>query len=217
MIFFANILDPTCKLEYMEFSLSQMYGELYGANLLSTVKYALYELYADYIVVYEFGNVAEIQSQSSHLVERTVSDPVGTNLIGKPKSVLKAKFKKHKMDIGLGGCKKTELETYLTEAIIEEEGNFDVLRWWKLNSERFPTLSRLASDVLAVPISTVASELAFSTSSRVLDAFRSSLTPRMVEALICTQDWIRVASQPISIEESIDELENFEKGKFIYM
>ena len=46
----------------------------------------------------------------------------------------------------------------------------------------------MARDVLAVPVATVASEAAFSIGGRVLDAFRSSLTPKIVEALICTQD-----------------------------
>ncbi|XP_057965406.1 zinc finger BED domain-containing protein RICESLEEPER 2-like [Malania oleifera] len=41
-----------------------------------------------------------------------------------------------------------------------------------------------------VPISTVALESAFSTSGCVLDTFRSSSTPKIVQALICTQDWI---------------------------
>jgi hypothetical protein len=118
------------------------------------------------------------------------------------------------METGVGGSKRSELDIYLSEAIIEEEGNFDVLRWWKLNAERFPTLYRLARDVLAVPVSTVASESAFSTGGRVLDEFRSSLTPKLVEALICTQDWLRMASKPVSNEEAIDELEKFENGKF---
>ena len=59
--------------------------------------------------------------------------------------------------------------------MIEEDGTFDILRWWKINSERFPILSTLARDVLAVPISTIASEYAFSTGGRVLDSYRSSL------------------------------------------
>ena len=93
------------------------------------------------------------------------------------------------MEAGFGGSKRSELQIYLTEEIVEDEGNFDILRWWKLNSERFPILSKLARDLLAVPISTIAFESAFSTGRRVLDVFRSSLTPKMVEALICTQDW----------------------------
>ena len=70
----------------------------------------------------------------------------------------------------------------------------------------------MAHDVLAVPISTVASESAFSTGGRVLDVFRSSLTSKIVEALVCTSDWLRMANKPISVEENLDELEKLERG-----
>jgi hAT family C-terminal dimerisation region len=46
-----------------------------------------------------------------------------------------------------------------------------------------------------VPITTVASELAFSAGGRVLDDYRSSLTKDMVKILICGGDWIKVASK----------------------
>ncbi|KAL4349639.1 hypothetical protein AHAS_Ahas10G0062100 [Arachis hypogaea] len=49
----------------------------------------------------------------------------------------------------------------------------------------------MAPEVLAIPISTVASESAFSTGGRVLDPYCSSLIPRMVEALVCTGDWLK--------------------------
>ena len=52
-------------------------------------------------------------------------------------------------------------------------------------------LSKLARHVLAVPISTVASESTFSTGGRVIDKYRSSLNTETAEALICAQDWIR--------------------------
>ncbi|KAF2324153.1 hypothetical protein GH714_008460 [Hevea brasiliensis] len=39
----------------------------------------------------------------------------------------------------------------------------------------------------------------------------SSLTPRIVEALICAQDWTRSSNCPINVEEDLEELEKFEE------
>jgi hypothetical protein len=44
-----------------------------------------------------------------------------------------------------------------------------------------------------------------------LDDFRSSLTPFMVEALICTQDWLKRAPS-IPNEEEEEELAKLEQG-----
>ncbi|KAM3198905.1 hypothetical protein P3L10_034342 [Capsicum annuum] len=68
----------------------------------------------------------------------------------------------------------------------------------------------MARDVLAIPISSVASECAFSMGGRVIDPFRSSLTPKLVQSLICLQDWLRSESTPINIEEDIENLEQLE-------
>ena len=73
----------------------------------------------------------------------------------------------------------------------------------------------MAQDILAIPISTVASESVFSTSGRILDDFRTSLTPFMLEALVCTQDWLR-RSTPINIQENIEELTIIEKGIIVF-
>ena len=67
---------------------------------------------------------------------------------------------------------------------------FDSLLWCKVNSSKYPILSQIARDVLAIPVSTVASESAFSTGGRILDEYKSSMTPDMVEALILTQNWL---------------------------
>ena len=71
----------------------------------------------------------------------------------------------------------------------------------------------MAKDVLAVPILTMAFESAFSTRDRVLDQFRSYLNPKLVKALICTQDWLRQSNKPISVKESIDDVDNLKKGQ----
>ncbi|KAE8714815.1 hypothetical protein F3Y22_tig00110187pilonHSYRG00079 [Hibiscus syriacus] len=45
-------------------------------------------------------------------------------------------------------------------AVENYDDEFDILSWWKVNSPRFPVLSNMAKDVLAIPLSTVASESA---------------------------------------------------------
>lgn len=71
-------------------------------------------------------------------------------------------------------------------------------------------MSCLARNVLAIQITSVASESAFSIGGRVLDDFRTSLTPFMVEAIVCTQDWLR-RTIPINIEENTEELAKLEE------
>jgi hypothetical protein len=46
------------------------------------------------------------------------------------------------------------------------------------------------ADFLVVPMTSIASELAFSTGGHVLSVSRNRLKPATVEALICGQDWI---------------------------
>ncbi|OMO84768.1 hypothetical protein COLO4_21850 [Corchorus olitorius] len=88
---------------------------------------------------------------------------------------------------------KSELDIFLQEERAKAN-EFDVLGWWKLNAPRFPITSSIARDVLVVPVSTIASESAFSTGGRVLDVYRSCLTLKIVQGLICAQDWLRVFS-----------------------
>ena len=119
--------------------------------------------------------------------------------------------KKMRLGIGSSNNTKSELDKYLSEETEDTEMKLDLLVWWKASEQRFPILAKMARDVLAIPISTVASESAFSTSGRILDDFRSSLTPFMLEALVCAQDWLRW-SIPIDIEENLEELTMLEKG-----
>ena len=86
------------------------------------------------------------------------------------------------------GC-SNEVDKYLAENCDgRRDVNFEVLRWWKENSSRYSMLSKVAKDMLAIPVLTVASESAFSTEGRIVDPFRSSLSPLMVQNLVCTQN-----------------------------
>lgn len=58
------------------------------------------------------------------------------------------------------------------------------------NQDRYPILPKMAHDILTIPLSIVASESPLSVGGRVLDAFRSSLNPDIMEAVICLRDWL---------------------------
>ncbi|GKB33596.1 zinc finger BED domain-containing protein RICESLEEPER 2 [Tanacetum coccineum] len=68
----------------------------------------------------------------------------------------------------------------------------------------------LRKDILAIQISTVASKAAFSMGGRVLDLYRTCLSTTIVEALICTQDWVRKSRTQINWDDVEDLIKDDE-------
>ncbi|KAL4279666.1 hypothetical protein GQ457_03G011730 [Hibiscus cannabinus] len=83
-----------------------------------------------------------------------------------------------------------------------------------MQTNNYLILLRMSRDVLEIPVSIVASEFSFSTGGCVIDSFHTFLTPRLVEALICTQDWVRASHYPIIIDDNLLSLENMEECLF---
>ena len=73
----------------------------------------------------------------------------------------------------------------------EDDTSFDALQWWKVNQTNYRILSKMAHEILAIPITMVASEATFSAGSRVIDTYRSSLSPNTVQMLLYGGDWCR--------------------------
>ncbi|KAL5724963.1 hypothetical protein ACHQM5_008163 [Ranunculus cassubicifolius] len=99
-------------------------------------------------------------------------------------------FESFESEEHLSTPQKTQLEMYLSEPRRRTTEPLDVLDYWKSNQFSYPELARMARDILSIPVSTVASEAAFSVGGRVVDQFRSALLPENVEALVCTNDWL---------------------------
>ena len=95
-------------------------------------------------------------------------------------------------DVGPGTNDLNELDKYMAEPLLRQDP-FDILAFWKNNTDKYPILSQIARDVMSIQVSTVASESAFSAAGRVVDPYRNRLDPEMVQALICIKDWIRAS------------------------
>ena len=53
-----------------------------------------------------------------------------------------------------------EFEQYLADPLVSYSylESFDILTWWKENALRYPSVSLMARDILAIPVTSVASE-----------------------------------------------------------
>ncbi|XP_070054953.1 zinc finger BED domain-containing protein RICESLEEPER 2-like [Nicotiana tomentosiformis] len=205
LLFVAIVLDPRFKLEYVEFCFGEIYGHdnIVIKSRIASVIECLDELYHEYKRLYTFE-----QEKFEDLTSNKVFHGMDTDECDKSLDFLDSQFAKR-----IESQKKTknasEVAKYLNDELIGKKIEFDLLAWWKGNKTKFSVLSRLAKDVLSIPVSTVSSEQVFSTSGHVIDSFRSSITPKTVEALICAQNWLR--STPIDLRESLGNIESLEE------
>ncbi|CAN1812878.1 Zinc finger BED domain-containing protein RICESLEEPER 2 [Linum perenne] len=76
-------------------------------------------------------------------------------------------------------------------ALAERSTDFNVIEWWKENRLTYKILSRMATEIMAIPITSVASEAAFSAGGRVIEPSRARLGKKTIQALLCSQDWLK--------------------------
>jgi hypothetical protein len=86
---------------------------------------------------------------------------------------------------------RTELDLYLEEPTLPRTQELGIIHWWQYAGVKYPTLRRIAHDIMAIPVTTVASESVFSTGGRVISPHRYRLAPKTVEGLMCMQAWSR--------------------------
>ncbi|KAM3323375.1 zinc finger BED domain-containing protein RICESLEEPER 2-like [Capsicum chacoense] len=183
MIFISSVLDLFNKLEYVSFAIVDMFEKEIGEKLFDSVESYIKALFEHYV---KKSKNSSSSSSSSYSWNSSSISGYGSF---QRREIMRTKqqFEKHK-EISGGSSNKSELRKYLAEEIESDSEQFDILCWWKVNEPRFPILVEMARDVLVIPISSVASECAFSMVGWVIDPFRSSLTPKLVQSLICLQD-----------------------------
>ncbi|KAI8528096.1 hypothetical protein RHMOL_Rhmol12G0124700 [Rhododendron molle] len=180
-------LDPRCKMAVVEFYFEQMYGPYESTNYIDKVRTTFSKLFDEY-------DSDGSSSSGSHAVMGSSKHNLG--------GFQEWYEKGHASSIH--ALQKSEMDQYLEEIVFSNTEDFNIF-WWKVNSGKYPTLARMAHDILAIPATTVASEAAFSVGGRVIDESRASLLPDIVEALMTANDWIE-SPKKINAEFSAVEI-----------
>ncbi|XP_038725975.1 zinc finger BED domain-containing protein RICESLEEPER 2-like [Tripterygium wilfordii] len=206
----AVILDPRHKMGFVLFALGQMYPGEVGVQMKKKVQDITSSMFEEYRKMVEPQDGSASKSKET-MGGASSEENVNQQPAEKMKMLMVSRYKKFRYEIG-GEDAKSDLDKYLGEEVEDDHQGFNILKWWKDNGNRFSIVANMARDVLAIPISIVASKSTFSTGGRVLDPFRSSLTPTVIETLICTQDWLRGSREPVNVEEKLEYIEKIEKG-----
>ncbi|GAB4857221.1 hypothetical protein Ancab_040519 [Ancistrocladus abbreviatus] len=173
----AAILDPRFKMKLVEYYYPQIFGNS-AQDHIKEVSDTIKELFDEY---------------SIGLTSASIDHGPGSSTGGghnEPRDRLKG-FDQFLHETSQSQSVISDLDKYLEEPVFPRNCDFNIFSWWKVHTPRYPILSMMARDVLGVPMSTIAPELAFKNGGRILDQYRSSLNPDTVQALVCTQDWLR--------------------------
>ncbi|CAN1336431.1 Putative AC transposase [Linum perenne] len=168
----AVVLDPRYKLEIVEFY-AEKFGSAYCGFSVESVKHILCEL------------VVEYQSRSSGSGSSALASNDFANCDDNDFELFVTQRKKSCTTVIL-----IELDNYLNEDVLPRTSDFYILLWWKLSGPKYPILQAIARDVLAILVTSVASESAFSSGGLLIDHHRSKLHITTVKAFMCTRSWL---------------------------
>lgn len=198
----ATFLDPRYKMIFVQWCLKQIYGAERAKVEIELVEQELESLYEKYDA--EKKQAEQRPSSSSHKSSSMASSSM-------PASDAEFLSFLHSTS---NRPSKSEFRNYIDDPHVEMSASFDLLEWWKVNALRYPVLAKMARRFLTVPASSVSLESTFSTGGRVLDNFRSSLKPVMVEALVCGASYIKGSHKDLNaMEAEEDEEDDAEKIK----
>ncbi|KAL8046698.1 hypothetical protein ABFX02_08G192756 [Erythranthe guttata] len=182
----ATILDPRFKMKLVEYYFKQIYGSA-ASDQIKEVSAGLRELFNEYSMS------PSSFDQDSNLLGGSLASSSGGS-----RDKLKG-FDKFLFETSQSQNISSDLDKYLEELVFPRNCDFSILNWWKVHTPRYPILSMMARDVLGIPVSTLAPEVAFSNSGRVLDQYHSSISPDTREALLCGQDWLRIEPEATNL------------------
>lgn len=171
----AIVLDPRYKLHLLNVIFSSIYGEVGAAEKVAEVRKLLYNL------VSQYKDSMEVVAPSTSAVQKLGNDEVFD---------LFDQYMSWQPVAPLPTC--TELDLYLNEPTLRRtQQELDIIHWWQFEGIKYPTLQKIARDIMAISVTTVSSETVFGTGERTVSPHRSRLSPQILEAVMCVQAWSR--------------------------
>ena len=95
-----------------------------------------------------------------------------------------------------------EIATYFSEAALSPAECPDPLKYWKTHSHRFPTLSKLAKQLLAMPATSGGVERLFSTAGAIARSRRARLTTNTTEKILMYRQFLKNEQKLSSIKHA---------------
>ncbi|KAL6841052.1 hypothetical protein ACP4OV_029021 [Aristida adscensionis] len=162
MLACAAVFDPRYKLNLISYCFRKIYGDADANQHIDRVVALLRRLFT----VYEKSSSASVRKNDEYHTKDDLFDDYAA-----PKQT-------------------SELDWYLESQVMDLNVDMDILVFWSGMSKCYPDLANLARDILAIPMSTVASKSAFTLREKVLNPRRSALSPPfLLEMLISLHDW----------------------------
>nr|GMD76670.1 zinc finger BED domain-containing protein DAYSLEEPER-like [Ipomoea batatas] len=178
------ILDQRLKLQFVEYCYKKL-NPLTCQVKIEGIKKKLYMLYDEYKKTSGDSSSSRVSTPQSQVYSATSSVGVGRGGMGSMggPGILYQNFISDYVDYryrsqgeSSSGDTKSNLDKYLEDDQLNQLDDIDV------------RLAKMACDVLSIPITSVASESAFSIGAHILNKYRNRLLPKKVQALICTPE-----------------------------
>ncbi|KAM0900416.1 hypothetical protein ACQ4PT_020667 [Festuca glaucescens] len=145
----AAVLDPRIKFKFLGYAYSKLYDEDDARRRITDVTNTLTSLFNEY------GSGVSV---NENIAAAGSSSTCGLGAF--------ADYDQY-MESTSSHDEKSELDLYLAKPVKKLNENVDILDYWNKSAARYPQLAKMARDILAVPVSSVASESAFSLKLRV--------------------------------------------------
>ncbi|CAN6811057.1 unnamed protein product [Brassica oleracea] len=183
----ASVLDPRFKMKYVDFYCSKSDE---GSKAESVLEY-LRNVYARYAAndifrkpIYPVDYEEEDADDEEEEEDKEENKPDAYEDFVLFKEYLKFEGGRSRE------FQESELDSYLKQPVMEWNKDFKALEWWKEESQKYPILSRVARDILSIPISRASSYDAYVSEIREPPRYVLSMDAKAANAMVCGRSWL---------------------------